>query len=98
MYFCRGVHILSDAPIVVYGVNPQRFSSEGFIAIPDHLLGNEYYAVGMPAEDQHSQLGVVAVEGGSTEITVTLPDTPGLQVLVSVHTYTLRFELSNFIF
>ena len=54
------------------------------------MLGNEYYAVGMPAEDQHSQLGVVAVEGGSTEITVTLPDTPGLQVLVSVH--TLRFE------
>ncbi|XP_067929104.1 uncharacterized protein [Watersipora subatra] len=83
----KGIHILATAPIVVYGVNPQRFSSEGFIAIPNHLLGTEYYAVGMPAEDQHSQLGAVAVEGGSTEITITLPDVVGLRVDFQGRTY-----------
>lgn len=65
---------------MVYGINPQRFSSEGFISIPNHLLGTKYYAVGMPAEDEHSQLGVVAAESGQTEVTVTLPNNTDLKV------------------
>ena len=70
----RGVYILSDGGISVYGINPQTFSAEGFIAIPNRLLGNDYYAIGMPAETSDSQIGVVATRPGETEVTVTLPN------------------------
>lgn len=65
---------------MVYGINPKLFSSEGFVAFPNILLGTEYYAIGMPAEDQHSQLGVVAASPGETVVTITLPNTRGLKV------------------
>jgi len=78
--FCRGIHVISTAPIGIYGINTQRFSSEGFIAIPNHLLGTEYYAVGMAAEDQHSQVGIIAAERGITTVIITLPDDVDLQV------------------
>ena len=68
------MYILSDGGISVYGINPQTFSAEGFIAIPNRLLGNDYYAIGMPAETSDSQIGVVATRPGETEVTVTLPN------------------------
>ncbi|KAF6016832.1 hypothetical protein EB796_024858 [Bugula neritina] len=76
----RGIHVISTAPIGIYGINTQRFSSEGFIAIPNHLLGTEYYAVGMAAEDQHSQVGIIAAERGITTVIITLPDDVDLQI------------------
>lgn len=90
----RGIHILADAPVIVYGINPQRFSSDGFIAIPNHLLGNEYYAIGMPAEDKQSQLGVVAVEEGDSTVTVTLPNDS--QLLVSLISGSLLLTDSRY--
>jgi len=95
---------LADGPVVCYGVNPQRFSSEGFIAIPNKLLGTEYFAIGVGAEDQHSQLGVVGVASDETEVTVTLPNVPELKVLVYKNNVNLHFKLclvfsvSSFIF
>ena len=89
--FPRGVYILSDGGISVYGINPQTFSAEGFIAIPNRLLGNDYYAIGMPAETSDSQIGVVATRPGETEVTVTLPNNRD-SLRVIIHTAFIIFH------
>ena len=38
----RGIIIEADAPIIVYGVVRYQYTSDGFLAIPTHALGNRY--------------------------------------------------------
>lgn len=44
LYEKRAVIIESDDPIVCYGIADESYSSEGFLIIPNHLLGMEYIA------------------------------------------------------
>ncbi|MCX6146871.1 MAG: T9SS type A sorting domain-containing protein [Candidatus Kapabacteria bacterium] len=42
VYQQRGIHIKSENPIVVYVIIRFKFSSDGFLALPNNALGNEY--------------------------------------------------------
>ncbi|XP_066276578.1 IgGFc-binding protein-like [Branchiostoma lanceolatum] len=66
----RGVEITSDVDIVVYVVNKEDYTTDGFLGLPEDVLGTLHYVVTwegtrtIPAE-----IGVVAIEDG-TEVTV----------------------------
>jgi IgGFc binding protein len=44
VYDGRGIHVYSDAPIVVYAVVRIRYTSDGYLAIPTSAMGTEYIA------------------------------------------------------
>lgn len=40
----RAVVVESEAPIIAYGVTRYRYTSDGYLALPSHVLGKEYIA------------------------------------------------------
>jgi hypothetical protein len=42
IYPKRAVHVESEAPIVVYGINRTNYTSDGMLALPLNALGKEY--------------------------------------------------------
>lgn len=46
----KGLQILSDYPIAVYGMNNVKESSDGFLALPAEAIGTDYYGSDMEAE------------------------------------------------
>lgn len=68
----RAVHITSDNPISVYGLNRRYQSTDTYLALPVSVLGTEYRAMGYYklSADLVSQIAVVATED-STELYIT---------------------------
>ncbi len=67
-----GVHLLSEKPITVYGLNRRFQSTDTFLGLPVEALGTEYRVVAYEklSEDFMSQVAVVATED-NTIITMT---------------------------
>ncbi len=67
-----GVHIVSEKPITVYGLNRRFQSTDTFMGLPVEALGTEYRAVGYEklSEEFMSQIAVVATED-NTIVTMT---------------------------
>ncbi len=72
------VHVSSDFPISVYGLNRRFQTTDTYLALPVGVLGKEYRAVcyNMLSQELISQVAVVATED-ETELTV-VPRTPAL--------------------
>lgn len=67
----RAVHITSDAPVSVYGLNHRFQTTDTFLGLPVSVLGREYRVVGYSdSEGLMSQFAVVATEDG-TEVSIT---------------------------
>lgn len=67
----RAVHIISDAPVSVYGLNHRFQTTDTFLGLPVSVLGREYRIVGYRySEGLMSQFAIVATEDG-TEVTIT---------------------------
>ncbi|XP_035672719.1 IgGFc-binding protein-like [Branchiostoma floridae] len=66
----RGIEITADVDIVVYGVNKEDYTTDGFLGLPEDVMSTEYIVASwggtrsIPAE-----IGVVGLEDG-TEVTV----------------------------
>ncbi len=73
----RAIKITSDEPIVVYGVTRFRYTSDGFLAFPIHILGKEYQVASYadPTNNQFQFLpsysSIVAIYD-NTEVEFTL--------------------------
>lgn len=39
----KSIHIVASEDIVVYGINKQTWSTDGFLALPVDVVGTEYY-------------------------------------------------------
>ena len=68
----KAVLVESTTDILLYGVNRERFSSEGFAVIPINQLGTEYFAVCWYPTTESCVVGIAAIEDG-TRVDVTLP-------------------------
>lgn len=65
-----GVHVSSDVPVTVYGLNRRRLTTDTFLALPNEVLGTEYLAVGYDIAIQlTAQFAIVATED-STKVTI----------------------------
>lgn len=70
----RGVHIIAEDEITVYGLNQRRASTDAFLALPTDILGNEYiiasYTTWRSSNTLSSVIGVVATMD-NTVVTIT---------------------------
>ncbi len=65
------VHITSDNPIAVYGLNSRWQTTDTYLGLPVATLGKEYYAIGYKySEGLLSQFAVIATEDETT-LTIT---------------------------
>jgi len=67
-----GIHVVSDEPIAVYGLNRRYQTTDTYLAHPVNVLGTRYRAVGYRwlQSDLLSQVAIVATDD-DTEITIT---------------------------
>ena len=62
-----GIHVTSEAPIAVAGLNQQDSTTDGFLALPSNVVGREYLVVSYPANGSH--FAVTATQD-DTELTI----------------------------
>ncbi len=86
------VHITSDFPISVYGLNRRFQTTDTYLALPLDVLGKEYRAVCYTklSQDLISQIAVVATED-STELTI-VPRTAVLGGHEALKPYLVRLK------
>lgn len=67
----KAIHITSDNPIAVYGLNRRFQSTDTYLALPLSVLGKEYRAIGYNklSQDLVSEMAVIATED-NTEVTI----------------------------
>ncbi len=74
----RGIHVVSQQPVTVYGLNQRFATSDAFLALPVPTLGMDHYVVTYSnmSFSPSSGFGVVAPENG-TIVTITPSVTTG---------------------
>ncbi|CAH1253577.1 FCGBP [Branchiostoma lanceolatum] len=72
----KGVLVTADREIILYGVNKERHTTDGFLGLPVDVLGKEYFVASYtPAFREYpSEFAIFGVEDG-TSVTVTLKGT-----------------------
>ncbi len=66
------IHVTSDNPISVYGLNRRKLTTDTYMGLPISVLGNDYRVMCYTLADRFmSQFAIVAVED-STEATISL--------------------------
>lgn len=87
----RGVHVTSDDEVTVYGLNKSAISSDGFLALPVDVLGNEYQVLGYSnvGEIEGNQFLVVGTVDG-TVVTITPSVTVGIRTAGVPYDITLN--------
>lgn len=68
----KGILVESSADIVVFGVNMEAYSNDGFLAIPTDSLGVDYYAVCYTPATRNCVIGVAATQN-DTELVIQFP-------------------------
>lgn len=71
----KGVRVVANAEVTVYGLNRQPFTTDAFLGIPVDALGIEYIHVGYNGFTS-SQLGIVSPQNG-TVVTITPSNAAG---------------------
>ncbi|XP_061184992.1 SCO-spondin-like [Saccostrea echinata] len=67
----KGIWVTASDEIVIYGVNKEHYSNDGFVGLPTDVLSDEYYVVTWYPPYRQCELLVVGVED-STKVTITL--------------------------
>lgn len=83
--------IQADNDIVVYGLNKEKFSTDGFLAYPTDVIGYEYYTISHSPTNSNTEFAVAA-KYDDTEISLRLPARSRLDIPIRVEfegkTYT----------
>ncbi|HNG96301.1 MAG TPA: IgGFc-binding protein, partial [Acidobacteriota bacterium] len=89
----RGIHITSQAPVTVYGLNYTPGSADSFLALPVSVLGTTYivngYHNGAGFSVKGSEFGLVATLD-NTRVTLTLPINQGSRLANVPYEITLN--------
>ncbi|XP_023931784.1 uncharacterized protein LOC106153735 isoform X3 [Lingula anatina] len=73
----KAILVEATDDVVVYGINREPFSNDGFLALPVTALGRDYYAVTYSPPTVKTELGVVAIQD-MTFLQITLPSRAGM--------------------
>src|SRR5207244_3188233 len=81
MVQAKGIHVTSQQPVTVYGLNQRTATSDAFLGLPVNTLGTEYYILTYSNMSfaPSSEFGVVAQEDGTT-VTITPAVTTGSRI------------------
>ncbi|VDH98731.1 Hypothetical predicted protein [Mytilus galloprovincialis] len=82
----KAILIQSDHEIVVYGVNRELHSDDGYLALPVDALGKEYYTISYAPSYYYTLFTVIGTDH-HTNVAIQLPNTPGLNVTLKGITY-----------
>ncbi|MBC8144376.1 MAG: IgGFc-binding protein, partial [bacterium] len=55
----RSLHATFDREVTIYGINTMRWSSDGFVALPNDALGTQHVVLSYPNTQQPNPLGEV---------------------------------------
>jgi RHS repeat-associated protein len=87
----RGIHVTSQQPVTVYGLNQRTFTSDAFLALPVPALGTDHFVAswGNLSFQFLSEFGIVAPENG-TIVTITPSATTGSRLAGVPYNVTLN--------
>lgn len=76
----KGIHVVTDAEITVYGLNRLQYSTDAFLGLPTDILGTDYINLGYQNVNivNATQFGIVATQDNTT-VTITLTVDAGLR-------------------
>ena len=90
----KAILVSATDEVVVYGVNKEGSSTDGYLALPTDVIGTSYYLTTMaPPSDYPSELMVVGVEDG-TSITIRFGPNTGLNVTYNAQNYYKNDQLT----
>ncbi|XP_067936654.1 uncharacterized protein [Watersipora subatra] len=75
--------IQSDSEIVVYGLNKERFSTDGFLAYPTDVIGYEYYTVSHYPTNSNTEFAIAA-KYDDTTVSILFPERTRLKIPLRV--------------
>lgn len=62
----QAIEIIGSEELVVYAMNKEEYSTDGFLALPVDSLGTEYYTVSYSPPHTNTEFGIVATEDNTT--------------------------------
>ncbi len=62
----KGIHIVSEEEITVYGLNRVPFTTDAFLALPVNVLGSQYAITSQQYRFGQSQIGIVGTQNNTT--------------------------------
>ena len=85
-----GIHVTSEAPVSVYGLNTEEYTTDGFLGLPTDILG-QHYIVEAYTNDigQGSQFSVVGTADDTT-VTIIPSETIGSHTVGTPYTVQLN--------
>ncbi|XP_078605771.1 IgGFc-binding protein-like [Branchiostoma floridae x Branchiostoma japonicum] len=89
----KGVSITSDKEIIVYGVNKERASTDGFLGLPLDILGDEYFVASYASIA--SEFGIIGTED-NTNIKITLRGSTWYHGMIYSTGSVIRLVLNKF--
>ncbi|KAK3094414.1 hypothetical protein FSP39_001502 [Pinctada imbricata] len=71
----KGILVTADDEIVLYGLNKEQYTTDGYLGLPTDVLGTEYYTMAYKPDVFSNDLSEVMIigTGDSTTVTITLP-------------------------
>jgi len=87
----KGIRIVSNAEVTVYGLNRIPFTTDAFLALPTDILGTNYINLGYKNTNvvNATEFGIVATANATT-VTITPSVTTGARVAGVAYTITLN--------
>ncbi|OWF39259.1 uncharacterized protein LOC110465261 [Mizuhopecten yessoensis] len=82
----KGLLLVADDEVVIYGVNKERYSCDAFLGLPTDVLGTEYYAITQYPPTRYTEILVVGVND-STSVGFRLADHNDVSVTYNGVTY-----------
>ena len=84
-----GIHVTSEAPIAVYGLSRQQFTTDGYLGLPVAALGTNYLAMTYQNNGLGVQVLVIGTQDG-TQVSITPKVTIGTHAANVPYTITLN--------
>lgn len=94
----QGIFITSNDDVIVYGINKDEYSTDGFLALPINTLGKEYYTVAYSPARYATEIAIAGIEDKTT-VSITFTDyniKVPYQGIVYRHDETLKVELDRY--
>ena len=85
-----GIHVTSQAPVSVYGLNTEQFTTDGFLGLPTNILGTNYLVEAYTNNiGLGSQFSAIATQDNTT-VTIKLSEDVGSHSAGTPYTVNLN--------
>ena len=82
----KGIQITANHEIMVYGINREKHSNDGYLALPTDAIGKEYYTMSYSPAYYWTVVLIVGVHN-NTQVSIRLANNPNVTVTFGGKTY-----------